>query len=236
MIARLDDAFQNSKRFVADASHELRTPLTILRGELENLAEDAAPGLRIARPRRQPAGGSRASEQNRGAIVHALAARRRRGANRMDAFRSDRTGQNHRRTNEPAGRGQGHFHCLRRQPAGAGGRQPGAAQTGGRQPARQCHQIHAGKGRDPTARRTPSTATPCWKWRTTASAFRRMRCRTSSSVFIAWTRPVPAIPKAPGSDFPSSNPFAPRTARKWKRKAPSASGSRFRVKLPLSNN
>ena len=41
MITRLDDAFQNSKRFVADASHELRTPLTILRGELENLNEDA---------------------------------------------------------------------------------------------------------------------------------------------------------------------------------------------------
>lgn len=39
MIARLDDAFKNSKRFVADASHELRTPLTILRGELENLVE-----------------------------------------------------------------------------------------------------------------------------------------------------------------------------------------------------
>jgi len=38
MIARLDDAFQNSQRFVADASHELRTPLTILRGELEALA------------------------------------------------------------------------------------------------------------------------------------------------------------------------------------------------------
>ena len=41
MIGRLDDAFQNSKRFVADASHELRTPLTILRGELEDLSEDA---------------------------------------------------------------------------------------------------------------------------------------------------------------------------------------------------
>jgi heavy metal sensor kinase len=40
MIARLDEAFQNSKRFVADASHDLRTPLTILRGELENFAED----------------------------------------------------------------------------------------------------------------------------------------------------------------------------------------------------
>jgi signal transduction histidine kinase len=41
MITRLDDAFQNSKRFVADASHDLRTPLTILRGELEHFAEDA---------------------------------------------------------------------------------------------------------------------------------------------------------------------------------------------------
>jgi heavy metal sensor kinase len=40
MITRLDDAFQNSKRFVADASHDLRTPLTILRGELESFAQD----------------------------------------------------------------------------------------------------------------------------------------------------------------------------------------------------
>ena len=40
MIGRLEDAFHNSKRFVADASHELRTPLTVLRGELENLTED----------------------------------------------------------------------------------------------------------------------------------------------------------------------------------------------------
>jgi signal transduction histidine kinase len=40
MITRLDDAFSNSKRFVADASHELRTPLTIIQGELENLSAD----------------------------------------------------------------------------------------------------------------------------------------------------------------------------------------------------
>lgn len=40
MIGRLEDAVQNSKRFVADASHELRTPLAVLRGELENLYRD----------------------------------------------------------------------------------------------------------------------------------------------------------------------------------------------------
>jgi signal transduction histidine kinase len=39
MITRLDEAFQQSKRFVADASHELRTPLTVLRSELETLAQ-----------------------------------------------------------------------------------------------------------------------------------------------------------------------------------------------------
>jgi len=43
MIERLDQAFQYSRRFVADASHELRTPLTILRGELESFAQE--PGL-----------------------------------------------------------------------------------------------------------------------------------------------------------------------------------------------
>jgi heavy metal sensor kinase len=42
MITRLDVAFGNSKRFVADASHELRTPLTIVQGELEALAKDTA--------------------------------------------------------------------------------------------------------------------------------------------------------------------------------------------------
>ena len=34
MLARLQDAFQAQRRFVADASHELRTPLTSIRGNL----------------------------------------------------------------------------------------------------------------------------------------------------------------------------------------------------------
>jgi heavy metal sensor kinase len=40
MIARLEDAFQHNRRFIADASHELRTPLTIIRGELESIVEE----------------------------------------------------------------------------------------------------------------------------------------------------------------------------------------------------
>jgi heavy metal sensor kinase len=40
MIQRLDEAFQYSRRFMADASHELRTPLTVLRGELESMVEE----------------------------------------------------------------------------------------------------------------------------------------------------------------------------------------------------
>ncbi len=40
MIERLDDAFQYSRRFVADASHELRTPLTVLRGEIESFVRE----------------------------------------------------------------------------------------------------------------------------------------------------------------------------------------------------
>jgi heavy metal sensor kinase len=37
MISRICEAYENTRRFVADASHELRTPLAVLRGEIENV-------------------------------------------------------------------------------------------------------------------------------------------------------------------------------------------------------
>jgi heavy metal sensor kinase len=39
MIQRLDESYQITSRFSADASHELRTPLTIMRGELEAILQ-----------------------------------------------------------------------------------------------------------------------------------------------------------------------------------------------------
>ncbi|HEX3718096.1 MAG TPA: ATP-binding protein [Verrucomicrobiae bacterium] len=43
MIVRLREAFDQNRRFLADASHELRTPLTALRAELETIVDEANP-------------------------------------------------------------------------------------------------------------------------------------------------------------------------------------------------
>jgi two-component system OmpR family sensor kinase len=49
MLDRLTDAFAGQRAFVADASHELRTPLTVIRGQLEVLAAQRAPGAEEVR-------------------------------------------------------------------------------------------------------------------------------------------------------------------------------------------
>lgn len=43
MLERLEDAFGEQRRFVADASHELRTPLAIIRGHIELLERAEVP-------------------------------------------------------------------------------------------------------------------------------------------------------------------------------------------------
>lgn len=43
MLARLEDAFERQRAFVADASHDLRTPLTVVRGQIEVLARQDDP-------------------------------------------------------------------------------------------------------------------------------------------------------------------------------------------------
>jgi signal transduction histidine kinase len=79
MIARLADAFANSKRFVADASHELRTPLTVIQGELENLAGDS----RIPAELRDRIGSTLEEVERLGKIVQKLFA-----LSRLDAGES----------------------------------------------------------------------------------------------------------------------------------------------------
>ena len=69
MIVRLREAFDQNRRFLADASHELRTPLAALRGEMESAIADAGSLAGISRPRRQRAGGGGPAGENRGPAV-----------------------------------------------------------------------------------------------------------------------------------------------------------------------
>ncbi len=68
MITRLSQAFEQNRRFLADASHELRTPLAALRGEMESLVKQAR-----CSPELQDRAGSALEEVDRLAkIVEAL--------------------------------------------------------------------------------------------------------------------------------------------------------------------
>jgi signal transduction histidine kinase len=51
MLARIREAFERERRFVADASHELRTPLAVMQTELDGalLMGRAEPEVRLAR-------------------------------------------------------------------------------------------------------------------------------------------------------------------------------------------
>jgi len=86
MIARLSEAFEQNRRFLADASHELRTPLAALRGEMESVVEQV-----LVLPELSDRVGSALEEVDRLAkIVDALfrhfPARRRGGATRAGAI------------------------------------------------------------------------------------------------------------------------------------------------------
>jgi heavy metal sensor kinase len=76
MIRRLDEAFQHTQRFLADASHELRTPLTILQAELEAIIERMGGRVEI----RDPAGSALEEVERLRKIVEGLFA-----VSRLDA-------------------------------------------------------------------------------------------------------------------------------------------------------
>lgn len=44
LLARLDESYENAKRFASDAAHELRTPLSILRGNVERMVPELPNG------------------------------------------------------------------------------------------------------------------------------------------------------------------------------------------------
>ena len=144
MITRLEDAFRNSKRFVADASHELRTPLTILRGELEVLAQEPD-----TPPEQRERLGSLLEEVERlSQIVERLFALSRLDAGEAQVewvrfdLRELTAGVADQMTllaeDKPDRR------RLRHRAGRPGGRRPRPAEAGGGQPPRQRHQVHPG--------------------------------------------------------------------------------------------
>jgi len=114
MVQRLEDAFQYSRQFMADASHELRTPLTVLRGEVESLIQEPS----LASEARERLGSAleevERPGQHRGGSVCHLAARRGRGGRGMGEARPGPPGRRNRRSDVPAGRRQEHPGHLRR--------------------------------------------------------------------------------------------------------------------------
>ena len=49
LLKRLDESYENAKRFASDAAHELRTPLSILRGNVERLIPEVPNGSEMQR-------------------------------------------------------------------------------------------------------------------------------------------------------------------------------------------
>ncbi len=47
LLVRLDESYENAKRFASDAAHELRTPLSILRGNVERLIPEVPNGSEL---------------------------------------------------------------------------------------------------------------------------------------------------------------------------------------------
>ena len=219
MLARIEAAVQEReasqqqmRRFFADASHELRTPLASLRANAELYQQGALSSpdevdevmdrivletrrmgrlvddmLRLARLGQHPGQSSRAGRPDR-------RGHRVRGAGADRRPRADLAGPDRRRP--------GH------------GRRRGTAAPRRRQPAHERARAHPRRHRghdQPPAK--PAVTSPS-RSATTAPAFRRTSCRTSSSASTA-PEPVPAMPGArapPASGSPSPPRSPPRTA------------------------
>ncbi len=124
MIARLDEAFQHSRRFSADASHELRTPLTIMRVELESISQEQ--GLDAAT--REKIASILEETERMGKMVEGLLAISRLDTGEavinVSQLRSVRAGRGHGGADRAAGRGKVHRHRVPHGGGGQGDRRP----------------------------------------------------------------------------------------------------------------
>ena len=85
MIARLSEALEQNRRFLADASHELRTPLAALRGEMESVVEQARTLPELSDRAGSALGGGGSAGENCGCPVCDFPSRRGGVATRVGA-------------------------------------------------------------------------------------------------------------------------------------------------------
>ena len=214
MIARLDDAFQNSRRFAADASHDLRTPLTILRGELENMVEDS----KLDRELRARLGGLLEEAIHLTKIVEQLFTLTQldSGESRSEWKRFDLAELARTTADQMSLLAEDKniaLTCAADQPV---------CVLGDRSRIKQvivnlldnAIKYTPAQGRVLGARENGVNGHAVLEVEDTGIGIPPTPCRTCSSGFIGWTRPVRPRPRAPVWACPSSNPFAPPTARK----------------------
>ena len=234
MIARLSEAFEQNRRFLADASHELRTPLTALRGEMESVVEQARACRSCA-----TGSGSALEEVDRLAkIVEALFA-----ISRLDAGEAQQEWARFDLARLAAGTAE--QMSLLAEDKGivsACDVQGDVSVEGDRARIKQVvvnlldnaikytppgGSIHL----DVLARDRQSRPRSGRHWHRHP---RRALCRIFSSGFSAWTRRARAKRAEPGWVWPLSNPFARPTAVRftWKAAKARAAGLKWNCRWP----
>ena len=221
MIARLSEAIEQNRRFLADASHELRTPLAALRGELESVVEQAR-----ALPELSDRVGSALEEVDRLAkIVDALFA-----ISRLDAGEAQQEQARFDLASLAASTTEQMSLLAEDKGVSVACNVQGSVHVDGDRARIKQVVVNL---LDNAIKYTPPGGSikldvsaredkAVIEVADTGIGIPPTLCRIFSSAFSAWTRRVRAMRAGPGWDWPSLNPFARPTAAKCKWKAAKA--------------